>query len=202
MSFADLTPPTAAGRLVSVTGLRRGNRLEVKLDLSRPGEAHRRGRSGGCLTTGEQKVAVILVSMPTRPLLSYVTVDMMRDTYFGTGLSLDGFLRESSNGAAWASGQVLGHVTLDADYIGQLDRRPRRGPARRGWARRPDHVRPFRPRRAAGLYRSQLWRPGVARLFGDPAPERFGCCLHHVDWRREPRLDHLSRRDRRARTGT
>ena len=120
VSFTEVTPPTTAGRLVSVTGLRRGNRLEVKywtyLDQAkRAGEAG----PGDCLTTGEQKVAVILVSMPTRPLLSYVTVDMMRDTYFGTGLSLDGFLRESSNGAAWASGQVLGHVTLDADYIGQ-----------------------------------------------------------------------------------
>jgi hypothetical protein len=120
VSFTEGTPPTAAGRLVSVTGLRRGDRVEVKywtyLDEAKRGGAL---GSGDCLTTGVQKVAVILVSMPTKPLLSYVTVDMMRDTYFGSGPSLDGFLRESSNGAAWASGQVLGHVTLDADYIGQ-----------------------------------------------------------------------------------
>ena len=48
-----------------------------------------------CTTTGPQNVAVILVSFPSKPLLSSITPAMMQATYFGSSLSVDSFLMES-----------------------------------------------------------------------------------------------------------
>lgn len=75
--------------------------------------------SSTCSTTGEQKIAVVLVSFPSQPLLSEVTAASLRQIYFGPGPSVDGFLREVSYGKTWATGQVVGPVVLDADYFGQ-----------------------------------------------------------------------------------
>ncbi len=75
--------------------------------------------AGTCTTTGEQKVAVILVSFPSKALLSSVTPALMRDSFFGAGRTVDSFLRESSYGQTWATGDVLGPFVLDADYFDQ-----------------------------------------------------------------------------------
>src|SRR5579872_1412243 len=72
-----------------------------------------------CSTLGEQKTAVILVSFPSKPLLSTVTASMVRQIYFGSAPSVDSFLRASSQGKTWATGDVVGPVTLDADYFDQ-----------------------------------------------------------------------------------
>src|ERR1700751_3502881 len=72
-----------------------------------------------CSTTGEQKIAVVLVSFPRQPLLSEVTAAGVRQIYFGPGASVDSFLREVSYGKTWATGQVVGPVVLDADYYDQ-----------------------------------------------------------------------------------
>ena len=69
--------------------------------------------------SGEQRIAVLLVSFPSLPLLSSATADMFRKTYFGPGQSVDAYLREVSYGRAWASGDVFGPFVLDADYFGQ-----------------------------------------------------------------------------------
>ncbi|MBI5922946.1 MAG: hypothetical protein HY847_15035 [Betaproteobacteria bacterium] len=69
--------------------------------------------------SGEQKIAVLLVSFPSLPLLSSVTTDLLKTTYFGPGKSVDGFLREVSYGKVWASGEVFGPFVLDADYFNQ-----------------------------------------------------------------------------------
>ncbi|MBF0557610.1 MAG: hypothetical protein HQL08_02395 [Nitrospirae bacterium] len=70
-------------------------------------------------TTGEQKFAVLLISFPSMPLLSSVTPQLLRTTYFGPGKSVDSFLRESSYGQVWATGDVYGPFVLDADYFNQ-----------------------------------------------------------------------------------
>jgi M6 family metalloprotease-like protein len=114
--FAESTSPIAAGQVVTISGLRLGRLVAAQQWRLLGGE---RAESVACSTTGEQKVVVVLVSFPSKPLLSSVTPDMMAQTYFGQGLSLDKFLQESSYSKAWASGQVLGPVVLDADYIGQ-----------------------------------------------------------------------------------
>src|SRR5690349_1405239 len=74
---------------------------------------------GACTVSGEQKVAVVLVSFPSKPLLSTITADNLRNLYFGPGPSVDSFLREASYGKTWATGQVVGPVVLDADYFNQ-----------------------------------------------------------------------------------
>lgn len=68
---------------------------------------------------GEQRIGILLVSFPTVPLLSSVTPELLRQTYFGTGRSVDGFLREVSYGKAWATGEVFGPFVLDVNYFGQ-----------------------------------------------------------------------------------
>jgi hypothetical protein len=62
---------------------------------------------------------ILLVSFPSVSLLSQVTPDLYRTTFFGPGPSVDALLRESSNGAVSATGDVFGPFTLDADYYDQ-----------------------------------------------------------------------------------
>jgi len=104
-----------SGRLIEVTGQASGKRLAVShvtalLSGSGPGT---------CGTTGEQKAAVILASFPSKALLSSVTPQLMRDSFFGSGRTLGNFLRESSFGQTWVTGDVLGPFLLDADYFDQ-----------------------------------------------------------------------------------
>ena len=104
-----------AGQLVEVTGRASGKRL-VASQVSAPRSD---AGAGTCAATGEQKAAVILVSFPSKALLSSVTPALMRDSLFGTGRTVDGFLRESSFGQTWVTGDVLGPFVLDADYFDQ-----------------------------------------------------------------------------------
>lgn len=69
--------------------------------------------------TGEQKIVVLLISFPSMPLLSSVTPQLLQTTYFGSANSVDSFLRESSYGTVWATGDVFGPFVLDADYFDQ-----------------------------------------------------------------------------------
>jgi M6 family metalloprotease-like protein len=77
------------------------------------------GTAAAGATMGEQRFVILLVSFPTVPLLSSVTRQTLRDAYFGTGLSVDSYLREVSYGKARASGDVFGPVVIDADYFDQ-----------------------------------------------------------------------------------
>jgi len=72
-----------------------------------------------CSTTGEQKVAIILASFPSKALLSSVTPTLLRASFFGEGLTVDTFLRESSYGHTWITGDVLGPFVMDGDYFDQ-----------------------------------------------------------------------------------
>jgi hypothetical protein len=114
--FSGEAPALAAGQTVTVMGVRLGQLAAVSQWRY---EGGMRAATVACNTTGEQRIAVLLVSFPTKPLQSTITSDMLRETYFGQGLSLDRYLQESSYGKAWASGQVFGPFVLDADYIGQ-----------------------------------------------------------------------------------
>ena len=69
--------------------------------------------------TGEQRIAILLVSFPSVPLLSEATPELYRNAYFGPKPSVDSYLREVSYGATWANGQVFGPYVLDADYFNQ-----------------------------------------------------------------------------------
>jgi len=73
--------------------------------------------ANACAATGDQKVAVILVSFPSKALLSSVTPALVRASFFGSGRTVDTFFRESSFGQTWITGNVLGPYVLDADYF-------------------------------------------------------------------------------------
>lgn len=111
LSFAGNATPRA-GQMVRVAGMVSGGRLHVS-DLtsisSDPADT--------CTAIGEQRAVIILASFPSKALLSSVTPSLMRDSFFGPGRTVDGFLRESSFGQTWITGDVLGPFVLDADYF-------------------------------------------------------------------------------------
>jgi M6 family metalloprotease-like protein len=68
-----------------------------------------------CSPTGEQKIAVLLLSYPGVP--SPVTSAFAHSVFFGTTApSLDHYWREASYGRAWATGDVFGPFALDRAY--------------------------------------------------------------------------------------
>jgi hypothetical protein len=108
-------PVPHAGQLVEVTGSVSGRRLVASRVIASDSAAS----PGACPATGEQKSAVILASFPSKALLSSVTPALVRASFFGPGRTLDTFLRESSFGQTWITGDVLGPYVLDADYFDQ-----------------------------------------------------------------------------------
>jgi len=111
LSLAGNAAPRA-GQIVRVAGRVSGGRLNVS-DLT----AISSGVTDTCALTGEQRALVILASFPSKALLSSVTPSLMRNSFFGAGRTVDGFLRESSFGQTWITGDVLGPFVLDADYF-------------------------------------------------------------------------------------
>jgi len=73
--------------------------------------------SSTCPVAGQQNVLIILASYPSKALLSSVTPQLMQTSFFGTGATVDAFMRESSFGQTWLSGDVVGPFVLDADYF-------------------------------------------------------------------------------------
>jgi M6 family metalloprotease-like protein len=71
-----------------------------------------------CSTTGVQNTAVILVTFPGITLPTGVNTQSLNDSFFGTttGVSLDGFLRDASDGQTSATGSVFGPYTLTGAY--------------------------------------------------------------------------------------
>ena len=77
------------------------------------------GGEASTLSATEQKIAILLISFPSVPLLSSATAAVYRSVYFGPGRSVDSWLRESSYGKTGATGEVFGPFVLDADYFKQ-----------------------------------------------------------------------------------
>jgi hypothetical protein len=107
------------GQQVEVTGRVSDKRLTVSQVSAPQSVSQDESAAGSCTATGQQTVAVILASYPSKALLSSVTPQLMSAGFFGTGQTLDNFVRESSFGQAWVTGDVLGPFVLDADYFDQ-----------------------------------------------------------------------------------
>ena len=102
-----------SGQTVEVAGQAAGRHLTVShLTTSAAAPA-----PSACSAIGDQKAAVILVSFPSKALLSSVTPALVRSSFFGSERTVDTFLRESSFGQTWITGDVLGPYVLDADYF-------------------------------------------------------------------------------------
>jgi M6 family metalloprotease-like protein len=73
--------------------------------------------AAGCVTTGDQKIAVLMVQFPGVLLPSNVTPAGVWDIFFGSsGRTVNNYWREASYGKASASGDVFGAYTLDRVY--------------------------------------------------------------------------------------
>jgi len=107
------TTTLRSGQMAEVTGRLAGRHLAV----SNVSTASTAPAAPVCNATGEQKAVVILASFPSKALLSSVTPALVRASFFGTGRTLETFLRESSFGQASIAGDVLGPYVLDADYF-------------------------------------------------------------------------------------
>lgn len=112
--FAGLTPPRTPGEITRIAGVRFGNSI-VATDATAAGVS---ATATACSTTGAQKTAVILVTLPNVTLPPGVSADGLRQIFFGTtpGVSVNGFVQTASNGQASVSGDVFGPFTLQGSY--------------------------------------------------------------------------------------
>ena len=113
VSFGSSEPPgLATGELVRVRGLKIGPRVAASESfIVAPAEETIR-----CPTTGEQRIAVIMVAYPNEPVPD-VSPQEIRDVFFSSSqASLAGFWREASYGRTYATGDVFGWFTLPKAY--------------------------------------------------------------------------------------
>ncbi|MGA2261523.1 MAG: FG-GAP-like repeat-containing protein [Acidobacteriota bacterium] len=117
MHFAERAP-RLPGSTVTIRGLRSGNRIAVA-NITREAA----NPSQGCTTTGTQKIAVLMLTMPGKPPFpAGFTQSYFQQAFFGdtTGTlnteSLNSFWQQSSYGRTSATGQVFGPFALDQDY--------------------------------------------------------------------------------------
>ena len=108
--YADSPPTPGCSPSATVRGIRLGQRIaaasvEVTENASSP-----------CTTTGQQKTVVLLLNYPSTPLTSGYTPSYVHNIFFGPAPSVSDYWREASYGSTFASGDVFGPFTLDADY--------------------------------------------------------------------------------------
>ena len=116
VSFASSEPlGLAAGDLVRVRGLKIGLRVAASQSFIVAPAAE----TIGCSTTGEQRIAVILVAYPDEPVPD-VSPQEIRDTFFSSSqTSLAGYWREASYGKTYVTGDVFGWFVLPRAYSGE-----------------------------------------------------------------------------------
>jgi M6 family metalloprotease-like protein len=108
---AGVEPETSCGDIVEFEGVRFG---DVVAAISSEVVA---AAVAPCGPTGEQKIAVLMVTFPGVAPPSNVTAQGVKDIMTATtGRSVDGFWREASYGKAWATADVYGWYTLDDAY--------------------------------------------------------------------------------------
>jgi len=110
--FAGQVPAGAqCGATLRARGIRIRDRMVVV-----SAKVISRADSLGCSTTGDQKVAVLLVTFPGTTDAA-PSLDATHEIFFSsTQRSVDSFWRANSNGKTSASGDVFGVYTLDRAY--------------------------------------------------------------------------------------
>ena len=113
VSFASSEPPgLAAGDLVGVRGLKIGPRVAASESFIVAPAVE----TVGCSTTGEQRIAVIMVTYPDEPV-PQVSLREIRDGFFSSSqMSLGAYWREASYGKTYATGDVFGWFILPRAY--------------------------------------------------------------------------------------
>ncbi len=114
--------PAPSGGQMKLRGLRILDRIAVAKAIPQPLSTDT-GATLPCATTGQQNVAVIMVTMPSVPAFpSVVTPASLRQSFFGSASdthatdSLNGYWRQMSYGTTSAAGQVFGPFALGSNY--------------------------------------------------------------------------------------
>jgi uncharacterized protein (TIGR03437 family) len=118
----SVNPAWKPNQRISIDGRLSGTRIAV--DRWSPQDVHgiQAGAaapetvSGTCSTTGEQKVAVLMLSFPSTPFPSYVTASYVQSTLFGPDPSTAGLISAASYGQTTVTGQVLGPISMPTDF--------------------------------------------------------------------------------------
>lgn len=97
----------------TVQGIRLGNRIAA---VSGQVTTDDTSVPGSCSTTGQQNTAVLLINYPSTSLTAGYTASYVGNIFFGPAPSVTDYWNEASYGTTFASGDVFGPFTLDADY--------------------------------------------------------------------------------------
>jgi uncharacterized protein (TIGR03437 family) len=115
----SVNPAWKPNQRISIDGRRSGARIAVDRWSAaeiQTGQDAPEAVSGTCSTTGEQKLAVLMLSFPSTKFPSYVTASYVQSTLFGPDPSTAGFIAAASYGQTTVSGQVLGPISMPADF--------------------------------------------------------------------------------------
>ena len=113
VSFAGPAPDVQCSQNLRVRGVRVGGAVAAADGAT----SSAGGPVSTCATTGQQYIAVLLVTFPGVAAPSNVTPDLVDKIFFqANGRSVDTYWREASQGKTSASGKVFGWYTLDAAY--------------------------------------------------------------------------------------
>ncbi len=112
LHFAAPPPKMTSETIVTVDALRLGNSLAVSQTT-----ASASATALGCSTTGLQRIAVLLVNLPSSKIPASVNAASITAVVnSATGHSVDSYYREASNGLASATADVFGPFSLSVDY--------------------------------------------------------------------------------------
>jgi M6 family metalloprotease-like protein len=110
---AAVPPPGLdCGARAEVEGIRLGGEVAVRAATYQANAL----LAQACSTTGDQRIAVLLVEFPGRPLTGITAAQVQTGFFSPSAPSVNHFLREASYNAAWASGAVFGPYLLDRAY--------------------------------------------------------------------------------------
>jgi M6 family metalloprotease-like protein len=104
-------PGMECGAIAEVEGVRLGDEVAVRAASYRQDL-----QAQSCATTGDQRVAVLLVEFPGRPLTGISAAQVQNAFFAATAPSVNHYLREVSYNRASASGNVFGPYLLDRAY--------------------------------------------------------------------------------------
>ncbi|MGH9868520.1 MAG: NEW3 domain-containing protein [Candidatus Polarisedimenticolia bacterium] len=112
--FAGPPPDSLmCGMFLEVEGVLAGDRIAASSSEVQAGVM-----AQSCSVTGDQRTVVLLVNFPNHTLPPYLSVENVRNFFFGNdgGTSLNGYWQETSYGLASASGDVFGPYQLGQNF--------------------------------------------------------------------------------------
>lgn len=125
----SVNPAWKSNQRISIDGHRSGARIAVdrwsaavaSATGAQGAQSAPEAVSGTCSTTGEQKLAVLMLSFPSTPFPSYITPSFIQSTLFGPAPSTADFIATTSFGKTTITGQII-PVSIPTDYtLGDIE---------------------------------------------------------------------------------